>query len=394
MSSELISFKRSLSIKLPQRQSAFLWGARKTGKTSFLRENFSNSLKYDLLRSDLYFDLLKAPHRFREDVIFQNPTPQQQPIIIDEVQKVPALLDEIHWLIENKGYQFIMCGSSARKLKKQHANMLGGRAWRYEMLPLSASEIPEFNLCRALNHGMLPQHYIEANYKKSLRAYVLDYLTEEIRAEGLARNLPAFARFLDAVSYSNGQLVNYVKIGSDCGVDSKTVKEYFQILIDTHLGYYVFPFSKKKGRKSISSTPKFYFFDVGLANYLCKSTIEELRGQAAGHAFEQFILMEIMAYKAYSDLDFAIQYWRTLTDLEVDFILDDGKVYIEVKISDNIRKGDIQGMLALLEETPTKRAFVVCNEKRPRRIVVDSSRLIDILPWELFLRQLWAGEII
>lgn len=393
MSSELPIFKRRLKIDLPSRQSAFLWGARKTGKTTFLAENFPNSLKYDLLKSDLYLDFLKEPHRFREDVLFQNPSPKQQPIIIDEVQKVPALLDEVHWLIENKNYQFILCGSSARKLKKQHANMLGGRAWRYEMLPLATCEVPHFDLLRAFNHGLLPQHYTGTQHYKSLKSYVLDYLTEEIRAEGLARNLPAFARFLDAASYSNGQLVNYVNIASDCGVDSKTVKEYFQILVDTHLGYFVNPLTKKKGRKSISSVPKFYFFDVGLANFLSKSKIETLKGSLAGISFEQFILMEVLAHKTYGDFDFDIRYWRTHTDLEVDFILGTD-VYVEVKISDNIKKSDITGMLALLEEAPTQKAFVVCQEKRPRLMTIDKQRSITVLPWPLFLQKLWVGEVV
>lgn len=158
------------------------------------------------------------------------------PVILDEVQKVPQILDEVHWLIENKGLRFILCGSSARKLKRGKANLLGGRAWRYEMFPLVTAELENLNLLRVLNRGMMPDHYLQESYKKALRAYTQDYLKEEVFDEGLTRNIPAFARFFDAMGYSHGELTNYSNIARECGVDSKTVKEYYQILVDTPLG--------------------------------------------------------------------------------------------------------------------------------------------------------------
>ncbi len=384
-------FLRRLKIDLSHGQSCFLWGARQTGKSSYLRAQYSNSIYFDLLESDIFLSLLKTPSLLREELIQKSQNSVQDPIIIDEIQKVPLLLDEVHWLIENKKLQFILCGSSARKLKRGHANLLGGRAWRYEMYPLVSSEIPDFNLLQALNRGLLPRHYQEDYFKKSLKAYVNDYLTEEIRAEGLTRNLPAFSKFLDAVAYSNGELVVYNNISSDCGVDSKTVKEYFEILVDTHLGYFLPPLLKKKGRKTITATPKFYLFDVGVANLISKTIVEELRGTSAGRSFEHFIFMELMAYRSYSEKDFELNFWRTKTGLEVDFIINEDLIYIESKISDYVKTTDLKGLRALIEEKKPKRAIVVCNEKRPRRL---SGTHIEILPWKDFLNELWSNQLI
>ena len=390
----IIDLNRLLRIKLPPRQSAFLWGARQTGKSTYLKAKFPNSLYFDLLQSDLFLLFTKEPQRFREEILHKKPLLHQQPIIVDEVQKVPLLLDEIHGLIENHKLQFILCGSSARKLKRGHANLLGGRAWRYEMLPLVFPEIPNFDLLQALNRGLLPPMYLNSAYEKSLKAYVIDYLTQEIQAEGLSRNLHAFSKFLDSVAYSNGELVVYKNIASDCGVDAKTVKEYYEILLDTHLGYFLKPLVKKKGRKTISATSKFYLFDVGVANALSKTKISELRGAACGKSFEQFLLMELIAYRSYKDLDFELNFWKTKTDLEVDFVLNTDEIYIESKISDNIKKSDLTGLQALVDEKHPRRALVVCQEKRPRILTLDVGGKIEILPWRNFLSDLWSGKII
>lgn len=183
---------------------------------------------------------------------------RNHPVIIDEVQKVPQVLDEVHWLIENSAINFILCGSSARKLKRGQANLLGGRAWRFELFPLVSEEIENLNLLAALNSGLIPSHYQQSSYKRSLKGYVQDYLKEEVFNEGLTRNVPAFSRFFEAMGYSHGQLVNYANIARECGVSSKTVKEYYQILVDTLLGTFVLPFKKRQERQVISKTPKFY----------------------------------------------------------------------------------------------------------------------------------------
>ena len=241
---------RSLDIKLPNGQSAFLWGPRKTGKTTFLRAAFPDSIVYDLLQTDLFLEFTKRPFLLREQLLAADPRRLREPIILDEVQKVPHILEEVQWLIENKGFRFIMCGSSARKLKRGKANLLGGRAWRYEMHPLISTEVNDLNLLKALNRGMVPAHYLQEEYRKSLRAYVRDYLKEEVFDEGLTRNIPAFSRFFDAMGYSHGELTNYANIARDCGIDAKTVKENYQILIDTLVGTMILPMSCSRAPNS------------------------------------------------------------------------------------------------------------------------------------------------
>ena len=215
-----------MKIKLPKGQSAFLWGARKTGKSFYLKHHFPRSIYYDLLETDLYFRLLKDPHLFREEILALDKKALSQPIIVDEIQKIPILLNEVHWLIENSSAYFILCGSSARKLKSEGVNLLGGRAWRYEFFPLAYPEIKDFDLLHALNFGLIPSHYHARNWSKTVKSYVNDYLKEEIKAEGLVRNLTAFAQFLDIAAFSNGETLNYANIARDCAVDAKTIKEY------------------------------------------------------------------------------------------------------------------------------------------------------------------------
>ncbi|MBI3615372.1 MAG: ATP-binding protein [Candidatus Omnitrophica bacterium] len=380
--------QRKLNLRLPKGRSAFLWGARKTGKTTYLKEKFPNSLVYDFLKTDLFVELSKNPSLFREQLLAKEPRSLQKPILLDEVQKVPQILDEVHWLIENKGLQFILCGSSARKLKRGHANLLGGRAWRYEMFPLVSAEIERVDLLRALNHGLIPSHYLQEGHRKSLKAYVQDYLKEEVFAEGLTRNIPAFSRFFDAMGYSHGMLTNYSNIARDCGVDAKTVREYYQILVDTLLGTMVEPFKKRQHRQVIGKASKFYLFDVGVAGVLTQRHLEEERGEAFGKAFEHFLLMELIAYRSYTESDFSIHFWRTKSGLEVDFILGAGEVALEVKGTSRVNSSDLRPLKAFVEEHRPAKALVVCNEKAAR--VTDKIR---ILPWRDFLSDLWEGKI-
>jgi predicted AAA+ superfamily ATPase len=322
------NIKRILNIDLPPRQSAFLWGPRKTGKSTYLKAMFPRSLVYDFLDTDLFLELSKRPSLLREQILARNEVLLKFPVILDEVQKIPQILDEVHWLIENKGLRFILCGSSARKLRRGKANLLGGRAWRYEMFPFVTAELENLNLLRALNHGMIPIHYLQEDYKKSLRAYTRDYLKEEVFAEGLTRNIPAFSRFFDAMGYSHGELTNYSNIARECGVDSKTVREYYQILVDTLLGTMVEPFKRRQDRQVITRAPKFYLFDVGVAGAITKRHLEEQKGEFFGKAFEHLIFMEIVAHSSYNELDYEIHFWRTKSGLEVDFVLGKGEVAI------------------------------------------------------------------
>ncbi len=381
--------QRKLSIDLPPGQSAFLWGARKTGKSTYLKKRFPHSLVFDFLKADLFFAFSRNPSLLRENLLARDAAELQHPVILDEVQKIPAILDEVHWLIENRGIRFILCGSSARKLKRGQANLLGGRAWRFEMFPLVSAELGEVDLLRALNRGLIPVHYFQENYRRSLKGYVQDYLKEEVFSEGLTRNIPAFSRFFEAMAFSHGELTNYSNIARECGVDSKTVKEYYQILVDTLLGRMILPFRKRQTRNVISRAPKFYLFDVGVAGALSRRVIAEERGELFGKAFEHFILMELVAHSSLSELDYAIEFWRTKSGQEVDFILGGGEVAVEVKGTNRVDSRDLRPLRAFIASCKPRRAIVVCNEPLQRR-----HEGIDIMPWRLFLHMLWAGEII
>lgn len=384
--------KRVLNLRLPEGQSAFLWGARKTGKTTLLKQALPDSIRYDLLETDTFFRLSKAPHLLREELrAINGKNPIKQPVILDEVQKIPPLLDEVHWLIENERMSFILCGSSARKLKRSHANLLGGRAWRFVLYPLTTKELGDnFDLLRAVNRGLIPSHYLDNNYQRTIKAYVNDYLKEEIKDEGIARNVPAFARFLDSIPFSNGELVNYSNIARECGVDAKTVAEYYQILVDTLLGIFIEPFRKRRNRQIISETPKFYLFDVGVAGGLAKRSIQINRGFEFGEAFEHLVLMELLAHRSYTEKDYTINFWRTKDGCEVDFVLNGGEVAIEVKSSENPRMPDIKGLSVFIEEHKPQRAFLVCQEKRHRK----TASGVEIVPWQTFFKMLWDGEVL
>ena len=364
-------------------QSVFFWGPRQTGKSTLLKNLFADALWFDLLLSDLYKRLLINPEYLRETILAQ----EKKTVVIDEIQRIPILLNEIHWLIVNHGIQFILSGSSPRKILRSGENLLGGRALRYELFPLVSHEIPGFDLLRALNHGLLPKHYLSENPKKLISAYIGSYLQDEIVAEAKIRNIDVFAKFLGAAAFSNGEIVNYTNIATECGVSSPTIKEYFQILEDTLVGRFV-PVFQKKPKRRVIKAPKFYYFDVGVTNYLLKRSKIELGTEQFGNAFESFILQELLAHSHYSGMEYAISYWRTASQLEVDFILGNHEVAIEVKGSKNVNNAHLKGLKAFMEEYQVKKSLVVCNESLPR--IVDG---IEILPYSVFLKRLWAGAI-
>jgi predicted AAA+ superfamily ATPase len=381
------AFTRRLNFSLPAGQSAFLWGARKTGKSTWLHQRFPASIYYDFLKTDVMLELARAPSLLRQQLLAKDAAALEAPIILDEVQKVPQLLDEVQGLIESHGLRFVLCGSSARKLKHGQANLLGGRAWRFEMHPLVSAEVPNIDLLQALNRGLIPAHYSQEHYRRSLRAYLQDYLKEEVFAEGLTRNVGAFSRFFDAVGYSHGELINYSNIARDCGVDSKTVKEYYQILVDTLLGYFVEPFKRRQSRQVIGKAPKFYLFDVGVAGAIMQRNIAEAKGEQFGRAFEHFIFMELIAHRSYSELDYPINFWRTKSGLEVDYVLAGGEVAVEVKGSARVSERDLHALDSFAAEFKPKHALLVCNEKEDR--VAGGVRVV---PWKRFLERLWSGS--
>lgn len=374
-------------LSLRGQESCFLWGARQTGKSTLLKELFPFSPKYDLLLSSEFGRLQRNPSLMLQELL-ANP-PVDSPVIIDEVQKIPQLLDDVQWLIVNKNIQFILCGSSARKLKRAGANLLGGRALRFELFPLVYPEIPDFDLLRALNSGLLPRHYLSNKPELLLEAYVGEYLKEEIAQEALTRNIPAFSRFLEAAAFSNGEMVVYKNIASECGVSAPTVKEYFDIVVDTLIGSFLPSFQKSPKRRVIQA-PRFYYFDVGLANFLLKRKNIVPKSEVFGKAFEHFIYQELVAHSHYSGLKYPISYWRTTSGIEVDFILGDHEVALEVKGVDQVTGEHMKGLKAFQEEYSTKRSIIVSLDPRPRQL--DNG--IVVLPWAVFLQKLWNGELI
>jgi uncharacterized protein len=373
--------KRLLELNLPEGKSAFLWGPRKVGKTYWISHNLSGIEIIDLLKTDLLTEYLSRPALLRER--YQN---HKGLIVLDEVQKVPPLLDEVHWLIENRKLSFLLTGSSARKLRRGHANLLGGRAWRRTMPPLSYMEVTGFNLEQIMVSGLLPPHYLSPNPIEDLRSYVADYLKEEIIAEAATQNIPAFNEFLRVAAITSSELINYVNIGRETGVSHKIIRTYFDILEDTYLGFRIPPWKKSRNRRMIT-TEKFYLFDVGVANYLARQQ-PKIGSPEFGKAFEHYILMELKAYQAYRNPEMAITFWRTSTGREVDFILDDKAVAIEVKGSSRVHEGDIGPLQALLEDGPVKKCVLVCLERQPRQL----TKKIELLPWEVFIERLWQGE--
>ncbi len=381
-------FKRHLDINLPKGQSCFLWGARKTGKSTYVTENFRNSIYIDLLQADVLRKYIKNPERLREELRARNDVTT---VIIDEIQKIPLLLDEVHHLIETQSnISFILCGSSVRKLKSSGANLLGGRAWRYLFQPLCYPELKELNFARIFNNGLLPSHYLaDTNTDKFLASYLYDYILPEVQFEANLRKRETFSTFLDVIGTSNGEMVRYSNIARDCGIDAKTVKSYFEILEDMYLGYQLYPYRSKIKRQIITETSKFYLFDTGLANYLKRYKYQEMRGTETGKAFEHYFFLELMAYKNLNEKRDNIYYWRTKEGYEVDFIVQN-KAF-EVKITDSVNDLHLKGLLQLGEDRDME-LNLICLEKT-KRITRKNSKDITIWPIKDFLDELWNNNI-
>ena len=304
---------------------------------------------------------------------------------------MPALLDEVHWLIENRKRTFLLTGSSARKLRRGHANLLAGRARRRELRPLCFPEIDRLDLERVVVSGLLPPHFVSDDAIDDIRSYVGDYLREEIVAEGLAISLPAFSDFLRVAALTSSELLNYTNVAREVGVSAKVVRGYFNLLEDTLLGFRIAPWTRSHGRRLIQ-TPKFYLFDVGIANFLARRNPKPGTPEF-GKSLEHLVLMELMAFRAYRDPDLEIRYWRTSTGHEVDFILNDREVAIEVKASNRVADVALRSLSALAEDGPVPRRIVVCLE-RLRREIADRHGRMTLIPVLTFLEDLWSGNII
>ncbi len=377
-------FSRKINLQDSENESIFLWGARQTGKSTLLQLIFPNTRYIDLLKSDEFERYNRRASLLREELSL---LPDNELIIIDEIQKIPELLDEVQWLMTNKNHRFILSGSSARKLIRSGVNLLGGRAISKHLYPFVSAEIPDFDLIKACNNGMMPRHYLVDDASKRIHAYVGDYLQQEIKAEALTRNLKTFSHFMEIAALSNGEILNYSNIASECGVSAPTVKEYFSILEETLIGYTIPAFTRNVKRRVIQS-PKFYYFDVGVANFLLKRR-SLLPGSAEfGHAFEHFIIQEIIAYIGYSESQHSLSYWRTTSGYEVDAVIGNANVAIEIKSTEEVHSHHTRGLKAFSEEFPGARLIIVSMDKHPRRM-----NEIDVLPAMNFLTMLWNGEV-
>jgi predicted AAA+ superfamily ATPase len=376
-------FKRLLESDDLEKRTCFLWGPRQTGKSTLLRSLFPGAIYYNLLRSEEYARLNQQPSLIRSEVLAS--VNRSGPVIVDEVQKIPPLLDEIHSLISEYDVRFILSGSSPRKLKRAGGNLLGGRAVRYQLFPLTSREIPSFDLGRALNHGLLPTHYLSDDPRPLIDAYVGDYLEEEIAAEAQARRVPTFSRFLHAAAFSNGSTVNVRNVALECGVSAPTAREYFQILEDTLLARFI-PVYRTRPKRRVALSPTFYLFDVGLTNVLLKRGAVSPGSESFGRAFEHFIFQEIVAHSAYTRGHPPVATWRTSSQLEVDFILGEHETAVECKAVSLGLPGHTKGLRAFREEYPVKNSIVVTMDPRPR-----TEDGVRFLPWSVFLDELWDG---
>jgi len=384
----MVNFKRTLDLgALVKKKSFFLLGPRATGKSFLIREQLGGQATViDLLRSDVFLRLSADPSLL-ESMIDGDRRGATAPVVIDEVQKLPPLLDEVHRLIEERKMHFILTGSSARKLRRGHANLLGGRAWTANLYPLTYAEIPKFDLSRFLRYGGLPPVVLGEDPEEELHAYVRTYLHEEIQAEGLVRRLPAFTRFLTTAASTNGQMLNFAKIGSDAGLPAATVREHYFLLEDTLVGFLLPAWTKSTKRKAIS-TAKFYFFDTGVAHALGGTRVLDRNSDLYGRSFEQWIAMELRAYLGYRRRHDELGYWRSTADHEVDFVIGD-HVAVEAKATRRVGASDLRGLTALAEEKIVRQLFLVSEDP------IETKRgPIRCLPWRTFLDELWGDKLL
>lgn len=363
--------------------SIFLFGARQTGKSTALRQQFPREIYIDLLNSEVRNRLERRPSLLYEML---KDKAEGTIVIIDEIPEVPTLLNEVHRLISEKNLRFVLCGSSARKLKRKGTNTLGGRAYPVFFHPLVSAELPDLDIDRAVNYGMIPSHYLAKNPERRLSAYIDVYLKEEIKEESLVRNLLAFQRFLEVAAISNGEILNNRNIAQECGVNASTVSSYFDILEDTLVGYRIPAYTKVVQRRLVQ-TPRFYFFDVGVANYLMHRS-RLVRGTPEyGHAFEHLVIQELIAYMHYTHQDERISYWRTYAGTEVDVIIGDARIAIEIKSVEEVLPKHLKGLKSFGEEHPNCRRIIVSHDIIPRRIGD-----IECIPVKDFFRRLWDHE--
>lgn len=366
-------------------EGMFLFGGRQTGKSTLLRKRFPEAVYVDLLDPDTRKRFRRRAMEFYEMLAR---FPSGTLVVVDEIQKLPELLDIVHKLMVEKNLRFILSGSSARKIRRAGVNQLGGRANEEHLYPLVYAEIPDYDFDRALQNGMIPRHYDVKDARVRLKNYVNLYLKEEIEEEALVRDIDTFERFLEVAAVTNTEILNYDNIASDCGVSVNTVKAYFKILYDTLLGFEVKPYRKVIKRRLLQ-TSKFYFFDVGIPNYLLHRFHLMPETPEYGHAFESLVMQELRAYLGYTGSEEELTYWHTYAKDEVDAVIGDARVAIEIKSTDHIEAKHKRGLQKFTEEHPDARQIIVSRDHITRR-----SGDVDLYYVTDFFKALWAGEII
>lgn len=382
---------RLLSLPDTGARSCFLWGPRKTGKTTWLKQALPQAIYIDLLRTQTFAEYASRPALLAERYDEWEESARSW-VVIDEVQKVPQLLDEVHWLIENRAARFLLTGSSARKLRRGQGNLLGGRAWRRELKPLTLQEIrqPDWNLESIVHSGLLPSHFLAPQPSEELRAYVADYLHNEVAAEALTRNLPAFSEFLRVAALGCGEILNLENVAREVGVSARAVANYYDILEDTLLGERLPAWRQKSSRRMVRGD-KFYFFDPGVSNFLARRR-PRTGTPEFGKSLEHLVWMELRAYQAYRQQDLEMHYWRTSNGQEVDFLLNGREVAVEVK-SGRVHLTDCKGLSALVDDGAVGQRIVVDLEEQPRRLQ-DRHGPIRVVPLGHFVDELWAGRLL
>lgn len=379
-SRKLPNIKRLVDLNdLLVKKSYFLFGPRQTGKSFLINHSLKGAKVYDLLDTSIYMAFSRNPGRIAEEL-----TPEDRIVVIDEIQRLPELLNEVHRLIEKHGIRFLLTGSSARKLRRKGVNLLGGRARTIYIHPLTYKELGKrFDLFRAIKRGLLAPIYFSDDPRADLEAYAGSYLQQEIVAEGLTRNIPAFSRFLRVAALCNGTIVNFTNVSNDAQVARTTVYEYFEVLKDTLVLHELPAWRKSKKRKPLASS-KYYFFDVGVVAALQERDFQ--RGTPEfGVAFETYLMHELISFRDYVSGD-KLSYWRSTSGFEVDFILGDHTA-IEVKAKENISSRELKSLRAIAEEKKLKRYLCVSLEPRTRKI-----GNVTVLPYNKFLDALWNGE--
>lgn len=381
-----MKYKRFLNLPYYlQQKSYFLFGPRASGKSFLIKSQLPADLPiFNLLRTELFLELSQSPQRLEPMIMAY---PRHDWVVIDEVQRIPMLLNEVHRLIEEHDIHFLLTGSSARRFKQKSVNLLAGRARELQLFPLTTTEITDFDLNRYLQYGGLPAIYLSEDPTEDLYAYVDTYLRDEIQAEAFTRNIAAFSRFLQFAAQTSGQILNFTQLASDVGISASSIREYYHILEDTFLGFMLPAYTKTQKRKA-ASTAKFYFFDIGVRNTLMNVKAVPPQSDLFGQAFEHFIAMELRAYLSYKRIREPLAFWRSKHGDEVDFIIGD-QLAIEVKSSDNIKDKHLKGLSRFAEEQLCRRYIIVSQDPIARKW-----GHLETMHWQEFLKQLWAGKLI